>query len=55
MKTVDVVITAKGWYVTRRYSGMNKGAQFFPFGTKKKERKAADAAKDAYIKEWVGE
>ena len=55
MKTVDVVTTAKGWYVTRRYCGMNKGAQFFAFGTKKKERKAADEAKDKYVKEWVGE
>jgi hypothetical protein len=55
MKTVDVVKMPKGWYVTRRWGGMNKGAEFFPFGTKKKERKAADAAKDAYIKEWMGE
>ena len=47
MKTVDVVKMDKGWYVTRRWCGMNKGAEFIPFGTKKKERKAADAAKDA--------
>jgi len=55
MKTVDVVITAKGYHVTRRYCGMNQGNKFFPFGTKKKERKAAEEAKDAYVKEWVGE
>ena len=55
MKTVDVVVTAKGWYVTRRYCGQNKGREFFPYGEKKKERKAAEAAKDAYVKEWVGE
>ena len=55
MKTVEVVTTAKGYYVTRRYCGMNKGAEFFPFGTKKKERKAADEAKDRYVKEWMGE
>ncbi len=55
MKTVDVVKMDKGWYVTRRWCGMNKGAEFFPFGTKKKERKAADAAKDAYVKAWMGE
>ena len=55
MKTVDVVTTAKGVYVTRRYCGMNKGMQFFAFGTKKKERTAALAAKDAYVKEWMGE
>ena len=55
MKTVDVVTTAKGVYVTRRYCGMNKGMQFFAFGTKKKERTAALAAKDAYDTEWMGE
>lgn len=55
MKTVDVVTTAKGYYVTRRYCGQNKGMEFFPFGTKKKERKAAEAAKDKYVAEWVGE
>lgn len=55
MKTVDIVTTAKGYYVTRRYCGMNKGMAFFPFGTKKKERKAAEEAKDAFVKEWVGE
>ena len=55
MKTVDVVKMDKGWYVTRRYCGMNKGTAFFPFGTKKKERKAADEAKDNFVKEWMGE
>lgn len=53
MKTVDVVIRNKGWYVTRRYCGMNQGNKFFPYGTKKKERKNAEAAKNAYIKEWI--
>ena len=55
MKTVDVVKMAKGYYVTRRYCGMNKGTAFFPFGTKKKERKEAEEAKDAFVKEWIGE
>ena len=55
MKTVDVVIMNKGWYVTRRYCGQNQGSQFFAFGTKKKERKAAEDAKDTYVKEWIGE
>jgi hypothetical protein len=55
MKTVDVVKMAKGWHVTRRWCGMNQGSCFFPFGTKKKERKAADDAKDKYVKEWIGE
>lgn len=55
MKTVDVVTTTKGYYVTRRYYGQNRGAEFFPFGKKKKERKLCEEQKDAYIKEWVGE
>ena len=55
MKTVDVVKMSKGWYVTRRWSGMNKGAQFFPFGGTKKEQKANEAAKEKFIKEWIGE
>lgn len=55
MKTVDVVVMNKGWYVTRRWAGMNSGSQFFPFGTKKKDRTAAEKAKEKYIKEWMGE
>jgi len=55
MKTVEVVTMAKGWYVTRKYLTQNKGSQFFPFGTKKSERKASEKAKDEYIKNWVGE
>ena len=46
---------AKGYHVTRRYCGQNRGNQFFPFGTKVRERKAAEKAKDAYVKEWMGE
>ena len=55
MKTVDVVKMDKGYYVTKRYCGQNKGAQFFSFGKTKKDRKAAEMAKDAFVKEWVGE
>ena len=55
MKTVEIVTMSKGWRVTRRYCGQNKGSQFFAYGTKKKERKAAEAARDAYVKEWMGE
>ena len=55
MKSIDVVATNKGWYVTRRWYGMNQGMKFFPYGTKKKERKAAEEAKDKYVREWVGE
>lgn len=53
MRTVETVLTDKGWYVTRRYCGQNKGSKFFPFGTKKKERKAAEEAKDIFIKAWL--
>lgn len=55
MKTVDIVLTTKGYYVTRRYCGMNKGMAFFPFGTKKKERQEAEKAKENFVKEWVRE
>lgn len=55
MKTYEIVTTNKGWRVTRRYCGRNQGAEFFAFGTKKKERKAAEEARDQYIKEWMGE
>ena len=55
MKTVDVVKMEKGYHVTRRYCGQNKGSQFFPFGKTKKDRKAAEEAKDAFVKAWEGE
>ena len=55
MKTIDVVKMEKGYHVTRRYCGQNKGSQFFPFGKTKKDRKAAEEAKDAFVKAWVGE
>jgi len=55
MKTVDVVKMEKGYHVTRRYCGQNKGSQFFPFGKTKKDRKAAEIAKDVFVKEWMGE
>ena len=63
MKTVDVVKMPKGWYVTRRWSGMNKGAEFFPSvapaGMKSKDAKeflaTAVEAKDKFIKDWTCE
>lgn len=55
MKTIDVVPMANGYHVTRRYCGHNKGSKFFPFGKTKKDRKACEAAKDAFVKEWMGE
>lgn len=70
MKTVEIVKTAKGWHVTRRYCGQTRGAEFFSTEVKDwgkaktdKQRKAKiDEAyqkavddKDAYIKKWMGE
>lgn len=62
MKTVDVVKMEKGWHVTRRYCGQNKGAEFFPTiapetMTKREAKKfLADTlkAKDDFINEWIG-
>ena len=63
MKTVDVVKMPKGYHVTRRYGGMNKGTAFFPTvaptGMKRADAKKflADAAKakDDFINGWMGE
>ena len=62
MKTVEIVKTHNGTYVTRRYCGQNKGREFFysvaPASVKKCKRdfvKAQTEAKDKYIKEWTGE
>lgn len=61
MKTVDVVATANGWYVTRRYCGRNCGREFFsskpltPGKRAAKEARAmAERARDQYIQEWTG-
>ena len=63
MKTVEIVKTANGTYVTRRYCGQNKGREFFtakaPQDMGKREAKKylekVELAKQAYIKEWTGE
>ena len=63
MKTVEIVKTANGTYVTRRYGGQNKGRAFFysikPASVKDmKKKEYLDGQKDKmdkYIKEWVGE
>ena len=63
MKTVEIVNTARGCYVTRRYGSQNKGREFFSFiapdGMKKKDAKKflADSAeaKEKYIKDWMGD
>ena len=62
MKTIEIVNTVNGCFVTRRYCGMNKGRQFFtnvaPDSMKKREAKAFLAKvaqdKDEYIRAWVG-
>lgn len=64
MKTVEIVKTEKGCFVTRRYYGQNKGREFFysivphPMKTKKEEKdflKKNAEAKEKFIKEWTGE
>ena len=63
MKTVEIVKTSKGWFVTRRYCGMNQGREFFfsvaPTDMGKREAKkflaAAEQAKAKYISEWMDE
>lgn len=63
MKTTDIVKTANGYYVTRRYCGQNKGMAFFYSikpasvkGMKKKDYLDDQKNKmDKYIKEWTGE
>ena len=62
MKTVEIVKTATGTYVTRRYCGQNKGRAFFysiaPASVKTGKKafvKAQAEAQDKYIKEWTGE
>ena len=63
MKTVEIVKTATGTYVTRRYCGQNKGREFFysikPASVKDmKKKEYLDDQKDKmdkYIKEWTGE
>jgi len=52
MKTAEIVKTAKGFYVTRRYCGMNKGREFFPI---KSSVSAAEKRAQKYAKEWTGE
>ena len=64
MKTVEIVKTVNGTYVTRRYFGQNKGRAFFysikPASvetklTKPQFIKDQKEKMDKYIKEWVGE
>lgn len=63
MKTVEIVKTATGWHVTRRYFSMNKGTEFFPSVapqgmSKTKAKEFLSDKKDAmqkFIKDWTGE
>ncbi len=63
MKTVEIVKMAKGYYVTRRYYGMNHGGEFFTtvapsdMGTRKAKKflEEVEQKRLNYIKEWVGE
>lgn len=63
MKTVEIVNTVNGYFVTRRYCGMNKGRQFFTkhapadmsVRKAKKYLEEVEQAKANYINEWVGE
>ena len=64
MKTVEIVKTANGTYVTRRYYEQNKGREFFysikPTSVKEKITKTEyvereKAKRDKYIKDWTGE
>lgn len=52
MKTAEIVKTAKGFYVTLRYGGMNKGREFFPI---KSSVAAAEKRAQKFAKEWTGE
>ena len=63
MKTVEIVKTTIGTYVTRRYGGQNKGRAFFYSikPTTVKNMTKTEYIKDQkekmnnYIKEWTGE
>ena len=63
MKTVEIVNTAKGCYVTRRYCGMNQGREYFTkiapadLGVRKAKKFLAEIEqnKNKYITDWIGE
>lgn len=63
-KTVEIVKTAKGWHVTRRYCGRTIATEFFstvvPASKKKKSEikkflEEVETRKSAYISAWTGE
>ena len=55
MKTAEIVKTANGYYVTRRYCGQNKGAEFFPNKKKGDRKYKGEKAATEWAKEWTGE
>ena len=52
MKTAEIIKTAKGFYVTLRYGGQNRGREFFAIKTS--VNAAEDRAK-RFAKKWTGE
>jgi hypothetical protein len=52
MKTAEIVKTAKGFYVTLRYYGQNKGREFFAIKT---SVDAAEKRAKKFAKAWTGE
>ena len=52
MKTAEIVKTAKGFYVTLRYGGQNRGREFFVIKT---SVDAAEKRAKKFAKEWTGE
>ena len=52
MKTAEIVRTTKGFYVTLRYGGQNKGREYFPIKT---SVSAAENRAKKFAKDWVGE
>lgn len=51
MKTADIVKTAKGFYVTRRYCGQNKEMKFFAI---KSSAEYTEKQAKKWAKEWTG-
>lgn len=52
MKTAEIVKTAKGFYVTLRYGGQNRGREFFAIKT---SVDAAEKRAKRFAEKWTGE
>jgi len=50
MKSAEIVKTAKGFYVTLRYCGQNKGREFFII---KSSVDAAEKRAKKYAEQWI--